>query len=581
VTVRARRVPQERALARSAAPVTLVPRLDAPRRLRNTVLDFRTLHLPRDVARALCEAFWHRIGAGRLQTIFDHWARLRLFGRFNEETHALQSLTDLRGDILLRYVEWLNTQRTARGSPLGKATRSSTYTSLYKLLQWLVRCRPGLLGSIDWPINPFPWRNRDTRGRRALSAAQVREILKACEHDIAQIRLMRERGRQLIQSARAAGATYMTSPGALLDVIDKHFGGVLPPTPILYRTHNHLNRYLVKHGGVDVIEPYLYPNAHGLFPYYLAIVLHTAGNSQAIADMPIDCLQALPLLDDRELLVWEKPRARSVQRRSFRTSDPFAPPALVRDVIEWTRRLRSRVPIDQRDRLFLMKTSRGPTAATRIKFEGPLGRFIALHHLKPFSLSSLRPSVLTALYRSTGDLRAVKEMANHASLSTTVSYVQGPEVAAQNGLRMAALQSALLGHIESPANGGPGQAPSARPADPPLAGTAVSMFGFSCKDPFSGVAPGTRRGELCTNFLACLSCPNAIIPTDAPTLARLLHARDHLLAAAAHLHPARWEAIYAPQLRILEQDLLPRFPARDRQEAERLRTTLPPLLPLR
>ena len=489
--------------------------------------------------------------------------------------------SDLRGDILLRYVEWLNAQRTVRGTPLGKATRSSTYTSLYKLLQWLVRCRPGLLGSIDWPINPFPWRNRDTRGRRALEARQVREILKACEHDIAQIRLMRERGGQLIQSARAAGATYMSSPGALLDVIDKQFGGVLPPTPILYRTHNHLNRYLVKHGGVDVIEPYLYPNAYGLFPYYLAIVLHTAGNSQAIADMPMDCLQALPLLDDRELLLWDKPRARSVQRRSFRTSDPFAPPALVREVIEWTRRLRSRVPIEQRDRLFLMKTTRGPTAATRIKFERPLDRFIAVHHLKPFSLSSLRPSVLTALYRSTGDLRAVKEMANHASLSTTVSYVQGPEVAAQNGLRMAALQSALLGHIESPANGGPGQAPSAHPADPLLAGTAVSMFGFSCKDPFSGVAPGTRRGELCTNFLACLTCPNAIIPTDAPTLARLLNARDHLLAAAAHLHPARWEAIYAPQLRILEQDLLPRFPARDRQEAERLRTTLPPLLPLR
>jgi hypothetical protein len=107
------------------------------------------------------------------------------------------------------------------------------------------------------------------------------------------------------------------------------------------------------------------------------------------------------------------------------------------------------------------------------------------------------------------------------------------------------------------------------------------MFGFSCKDPFSGVAPGTHRGSLCTNFLACLTCPNAIIPTDAPTLARLLHAREHLQAAAAHMHPARWAAIYAPQLRILDEDLIPRFPTRERAQAERLRTTLPPLLPLR
>jgi hypothetical protein len=61
----------------------------------------------------------------------------------------------------------------------------------------------------------------------------------------------------------------------------------------------------------------------------------------------------------------------------------------------------------------------------------------------------------------------------------------------------------------------------------------------------------------------------------------LLHARDHLQTAAGHVHPARWAAIYAPQLRLLDEDLIPRFPARARLEAERLRTALPPLLPLR
>ena len=570
-----------KALPRRTAPSTLVPPLDAPRRFRQTVLDFRTLHLPRDVASALSDAFWHRVGSGHLQTILDHWGRIRFFGRFNEETDAVQSLADLQGDILVRYVEWLNAQRTARGAPLGKATRSSTYTSLHKLLQWLVRCRPGLVGPIDWPINPFPWRNRDTRGRRPILASQLREILKACEHDIARLRVMRERGRQLRQAARAARATYTSSPGALLDFIDDEFGGVLPPTPILYRTHNRVFRYLVTHGGVDVIEPYLYPNAHGLLPYYLAIVLHTAGNSQAIADMSMDCLQPIPLLDDREMLVWDKPRANSVQRRSFRRSDPFEPPALVREILEWTSRLRPRVPVDQRDCLFLMKTPYGPTAATRVKFQGALQRFISEHALSPFTFGSLRPSVLTALYRSSGDLRPVKAMANHASISTTVRYVQGPDVAAHNSLRMAALQSALLGHVELPTDSGSAPPPVVSAVLPPPPGTAVSMFGFSCKDPLSGLAPGTHRGVLCTNFLACLTCPNAIIPTDAPTLARLLHARDHLQTAAGLIHPARWAAIYAPQLRILDEDLIPRFPTRERLEAERLRTTLPPLLPLR
>ncbi len=306
----------------------------------------------------------------------------------------------------------------------------------------------GLLGPIDWPVRSFRWRNRDTRGRQAISPSRLREILKACERDIAQLRLMRERGRQLREAAHATGDTYMVSPGAVLAFIDDEFGGVLPPTPIIYRTHNHFNRYLIKHGGVDAIEPYLYLNAYGLFPYYLAMVLHTAGNSQAVADMSMDCLQPIPLLDDRELLVWDKPRSSWVQRRSFRISDPFEPPTLVREIIQWTQPLRTRVPKAHRDRLFLMKTSFGPTVATRIKFERPLRQFIATHKLSPFSLGTLRSSALTALYRSTGDLRAVKAMANHVSISTTARYVQGPEVAAQNSVRMAALQSAWLGHVE-------------------------------------------------------------------------------------------------------------------------------------
>jgi hypothetical protein len=572
---------QKKVLTRRAVPTTLVPPLDRPRRYRDTVLDFRTLHLPRDVAAVISDAFWHRLGAGRVQTIFDHWARIRFFGRFNEETRAVRHLADLKEDILLRYVEWLNAQQTARGAPLGKATRASTYTSLLKLLQWLVRCRPGLLGHITWPVNPFPWRNRDTRGRRGITASHLREILQACERDIAKARVMRERGQELRRSAAAAGATYRTHMGAVLNFIDDEFGGVLPTTTVLYRTHNHFYHHLHVHGGVFEIEPYLYPNAHGLFPYYLAIVLHTAGNSQAVAEMALDCLQPIPLLDDREVLLWEKPRSGTVQRRSFRTSAPFDPPTLVREVIDWTQRLRARVTPSERKKLFLMKTVFGSTAATRIKFEGARCRFIAEHKLTPFVMGSLRPGVLTALYRSTGDLRAVKTAANHASISTTAAYVQGPEVVAQHGLRMAALQSAWLGHIEPTAEVESTTRPSEAQPDQVPPGTAVSMFGFSCKDPLSGLAPGTRAGTLCTNFLACLTCPNAIIPTDAPTLARLLHAREHLQAAAVHIHPARWAAIYAPQLRILDEDLLPRFPLHERAAAERLRMSLKPLLPLR
>jgi hypothetical protein len=90
-------------------------------------------------------------------------------------------------DLLMRYIEWLNGQCRADGRPWTKACRARTYTTLRTLLQWLERCRPGLIAGIEYPFNPFPWRNRDEQPRSAIPPEVLRAILKACEADIAEI----------------------------------------------------------------------------------------------------------------------------------------------------------------------------------------------------------------------------------------------------------------------------------------------------------------------------------------------------------------------------------------------------------
>jgi hypothetical protein len=330
----------------------------------------------------------------------------------------------------------------------------------------------------------------------------------------------------------------------------------------------------------------LYPVSGALLPYYLAILIHTAGNPEAIAALRCDCLRPVPLLDDRELLVWAKPRAGALQQRSFRSTDSFEPPTLIREILQWTQRLRPHVAARDRDRLFLLWANSRVAALSGTLASHSLPAFFTRHNLPRFSLASIRPTVLSMYYRASGDLRQVAAVANHAHLSTTVGYVESPEVEAQNRVRVATLQSAFLGHVEHPQDndGLPNRtrsAPSSACCQPLPATAAVSMFGFDCKDPFAGVAPGTRRGELCTNFLGCFTCPNAVITADATSLARLLQARDHLRAATGYLHPARWEAIYAPLLRILEEDILTRFSAKELAAAEQLRGALPALLELR
>jgi hypothetical protein len=454
------------------------------------------------------------------------------------------------------------------------------------LLQWLARCRPGVLGALHFPFNPFPWRNRDSRRTQKLSAQALRAILRACERDIKALRAQRDRAERERAATRSGDSECRL--GALLEAIDQRYGGVIPTHDALTGSADHsLRRALIQHGGTKGVAPYLYPSAESLLPYYLAILIHTAGNPQPIAELSCNCLQSIPLLDDRQLLIWTKRRAGTVQRRSFRSSDPFEPPALVGEIIEWTRRLRPHASKSARDRLLLFKGMRGVSTWSAGMAKYALRNdFLARHGLPHFSLASIRPSVLSAFYRASGDLRQVKAVANHQQVGTTVRYVEAPEVQAQHRVRIAALQGAFLGHINPPSGAertdiAP-QASALSPFPPVVPrGPAVSMFGFDCTDPLAGIAPDTHQGELCTNFLGCFTCPNAIITADAASLARLLQARDHLRAAAGQIHPMRWEAIYAPLLRILEQDILMRFTVGELASAARLQSALPALPELR
>ncbi len=566
---------------------TKVVRADAPRKFGDTVIDFSSLALPPTVSCALAEAFWNQVDARAAPTVRTYWHHLKIFARFVARTHAVKDLSDVGSDLLLRYIEWLNQQESDDGAPWSKGTRYSTYMTLRTMLQWLQRCRPGVLGEIAFPRNPFPWKNRDVRRVDKLSAQDLKAILKACERDITEARALRDQAEQEIVASRANGTVAIrTCRGDLLRYIDEHYGGIVPPWTLIHsRGHCPLQQALVRHGYGRRIDRCLYPRADSLFAYYLAILIHSAGNPEPLTELTVDCLQPIPLLDDREMLVWSKARAGSTQRRSFRSTDPFEPPALVREVIQWTRRLRPHASEAHRDRLFLYKGQRGITALSFSMVQILYPGFVARHRLPHFTFASIRPSVLTAFYRASGDLRQVKAIANHAHLSTTVGYVEGAQVEAQNRVRVAALQSAFVGHIKHlPSNSSPTGVDQRLPVPArlnPGHAAIVSMFGFNCKDAFSGAAPGSHRGELCTNFLGCFTCPNAVITSDAPSLARLLQAREHLRAASGYLHPARWQVIYAPQLSILEEDILTRFSARELAAAESLRGTLPPLPELR
>jgi hypothetical protein len=558
-------------------------RVDAPRVVRRTVIDFSSLGLPEDVRLALALAFWGHLGARSPRSIKSCWTWVLTFNRFATESGAIRSLADLERRMLLRYIEWLNAQQRADGAPWAISTRSAAYSALRQLLRWLERCRPDLVSRIDYPFTPFPGRGSDRPPRATPTARELRAILRACEADIAAVREVRASAA----AQRAADGDKPGSLGWLLVEVDRRFGGIVPSSLELQRCGNHPLQLAVRRwGGAKQIEPCLYPRAVSLLPYYLAILIHAAGNPEPIAELGRDCLQDVPLLENRQALVWFKARAGRLQRRSFERDAPFEPPALVRDLLAWNERLRPLAPPAQRDRLFIFKGLHMVNAMSTITVHHLLGEFCQRHGLAAFPLASIRPSVLSSFYRASGDLLRTRVVANHASIATTVRYVETPIVRQQNHVRIATLQEAFIEHLAAPPAISPATSPapvvaisSSSAAVPP--GKTVSMFGFDCTDPLAGTAPGTRRGEICTNFMGCFTCPNAVIPPQPRTMARLLQARDHLRAAALTLHPARWQAFYSPQLRILEEDILPRFSTRELAAAEPLVAQLPPLPDLR
>ena len=513
------------------------------------MIDFRSLGLPTRLCDVLAEAFWGHVGTRSRRCVLTQWAHLRVFGRFAAETQAFGCGTPVDHALLNRYIEWLNRQCRANGEPWLKSSRASTFTTLRVLLQWCQRCRPDVLGEIEFPFNPFPWRNRDRRQRALLSAAQLRAILVACERDIVELRARRKQGAEDRSRARAAHEEKCQSLGAFLEYLDQHFGGILPVAKTLARRGHYAAREALKrYGGLQQVAPYLYPTPTTLLPYYLVILIHAAGNPEPITELACNCLQSLPLMSDRELLLWVKRRASAVQQRSFRSADPFEPPALVREILAWSHPLRQRAPAALRQRLFLFSGAHGLGTLSTAEVKQLAAVFAARHGLPHISLAAIRPSVLTAFYRVSGNVRSVQAVANHASVATTVGYLQNGIVRHEHRERIGALQTAFLGHIRHPTAMAPQARKSPRAAPPPPASDAspgVTMFGFDCKDPYAGCAPGTRKGELCGHFMGCFTCPNAVIPSDPATLARLLQARDHLRAAAEHLHPARWQALTA------------------------------------
>lgn len=508
------------------------------------------------------------------------------------------SARDVDGATLRAFVAWLG------GRPMAKGSRGNIWAALKAPLAWLQRHRPDLVQpGLELPFNAFPHRRRGARPRPALAREKIEAILAACRRDIEASWADFRRGRELIAAADARMASIgeptirdFSDLGVLLAMLTQRHAGLLPEDGDLLAGDELCGRmrHAVRHhGGVERVSRFLHATPESIAPYVIAIGAQSFANPEALRTLRRDCVSEDLLLERRVHVTWHKGRAGRVQRRSFLRDRGMSVPNLIDRVLALTAPLVPHAAPADRDKLFLVSARRGPRDGPHRARLAPsqsafVHRFVARHglldrHGKPmrFALASLRPTGLTLAHSALGhDVAKTQALANHADLEQTRRYVSQPVIQAEQTAGLARLQ----GRFVEVVRGGGGLAKrGGREAGAPGEGIDArnaTASGFVCSDPLSGIAPGQRKGELCTAWLGCFTCPNAVIPLEAETLARLLRVRAALAGARAEMAPDRWRLLYAPKLEIIERDILPEFPADVRTAAEAMMERVPPPPPV-
>lgn len=518
----------------------------------------------------------------------------RFLDEHDPAREAVRSARDIDTALLRGYVAWLDRQPAAVG------TKDLRWSPLKLLLAWMRRHRPDLVQpGLDLPFSAFSRRNRQTRPRAALARTEMDAVLRACRTEIEASWADFETGRALLAAGRHAASVAPDKPplkdlGVLLALLVERYGGFAPcrgrPNPgdaMYWRVCD----AVFEHGGLARISRFLHATADVLVPYMIAIAAQLFANPEALRHLRRGCMVEHIMLEGRWLVTWHKERAGQVQRRSFLRDRGLSVPNLIDRVLALTAPLVSHAPAAERDRLFLCANVSG---ARRVGLIRPryltklVPSFAARHDLRgldglplAMTLAMLRPTGLTLAHAALGhDVSKTQVLANHASADTTMHYVHQPAVRAAQAAGLARLQGRFVAAVRD--GGWAAEAGDEAGADAASQVDArnATASGFTCSDPLAGVAPGQRKGRLCTAWLGCFTCPNAVIPLEADTLARLLRMRDALVQARGRMALDRWGLLYAPKLAILERDVLPRFPTALHDAAAELVEQLQPPPPI-
>jgi len=443
--------------------------------------------------------------------------------------------------VVKKYVAWLK-----RNKKWSIGTQHKAYTTFKVLMRWLIRYHNNVLADIDFPINPFAQKNRQSSHREAYSSHVTEQIEKAVMADIEEIKKKVE--TPYVKTGKGIDPRgHRASEGRWKDFdnVVWYFENVLD---CQYRKHEWLmsnGHSSFSHcghlyGGLDNVWTSLGvwsgSSKEMLVPFFLLFAYLSGANLTPMFTMRRDCIKQHPSLD-RKCIVLQKTKSGNA---SYKINHSGYCVNIVKRVLEITKDLALEADDNVKNYLWLYR----PKCSAGIAYIGMSNRndlgcflkaFVKKHNIRDengvlvkLNIARLRPTFASKMFVKTkGDIVKIQKLLNHEWISTTQGYVSS---AGMDHMREDAASDLANHEKKLRAQVAVGDVASELGISKEetvkvLSGEYDTYLG-KCRDLFDSPLQGEKKGRACTRFHNCLQCPSCVITSF--DLHRILSYYNHI-----------------------------------------------------
>lgn len=476
----------------------------------------------KDIAWGFAVVAWRKRNDISAATAVSHFVAIdRFFEHLRGEVGAL-SLQSINQEVVSYFVYWIKnvaTKRLDSNEPLSETSRRKIWGIIRDYFNDLMRF--GMIDAdIDLPIQVFD--SSQGESFKPYSKNEVQQILTACQHD----RNLVLRGKEIVNFAYGRSA------------------------------------YLAK-----------------LIPHALLISLRTGLNPEVLFDMDVTehSLKPSHLLNSTRLILPVKNRSGRSQNielveeniDGIRVKSNVV--RLLEEVEKLTQGARNSLPDGNplKTKLWLVTSDEGRSdVLNNYSYYMSLQSFAKRHNitdsggnLVELNFRRFRPTFAEAMLKiNGGDVRDLQKRLGHAHIRTTMGYLD-PNLEE----RKEAFKYAGKAMVDWALNGGkkPSLSDIAAELDVSLdvaekfANGDFNMGVAKCKNPFESPLKGIKKGELCTEYLACFRCGNCVVlQEDSHKLFSFYHwliSKHHVLGSE------KWQSTYGWIIKIIDHDIAPKL----------------------